>query len=198
MDPYNSGGVLPAGGHAPQPPMMSSNANPYAAPGAAVRDMRDEADVVLATRLARLGAALIDSAIFAVPAMLAAIMLPAYQDYARRAAGGAASASLGGGTSIMLMVLGLAMIALAVMQFVLLYRHGQTVGKKIVGIRIVRPDGGRASFPRLLFLRYGLPGLIGAIPLVGLVFSVINVLFIFGEERRCLHDRIADTIVVNV
>ena len=91
----------------------------------------------------------------------------------------------------------LGMIALAVYQLVLLYRSGQTVGKKIVGIRIVRPDGGRASFPRLLFLRYLVPGLIGAIPLVGFLFALVDALFIFAEDRRTLHDKIADTIVVN-
>ncbi len=194
MDPYNSGGVLPAGGHAPQPPVMSSNANPYAAPGAAVRDMRDEADVVLATRLARLGAALIDSAIVMLPLMMIAV--PAYQGYVARANGMPAPGAALGSTAMML--LGLGFLAFSVLQLVLLYRHGQTVGKKIVGIRIVRPDGGRASFPRLFFLRYGVPSLIGWIPLVGPIFALVNVLFIFGEERRCLHDRIADTIVVNV
>lgn len=197
MDPYNSGGALPAGGAGTPPPMPPGGANPYAAPTAAVRDMRDEGDVVLATRLSRLGAALLDAAIFAVPAMVAAIMLPAYQQYVLRSGGDAGPGDFSAGAAIVMMLLGLAIIALLVMQFVLLYRRGQTVGKKIVGIRIVRPDGTRASFPRLLFLRYGLPGLIGAIPFVGVVFSLVNVLFIFGEERRCLHDRIADTIVVN-
>jgi uncharacterized RDD family membrane protein YckC len=34
--------------------------------------------------------------------------------------------------------------------------------------------------------------LIGIIPL----YTIIDLLFIFGEQRQCLHDKIADTIVV--
>jgi uncharacterized RDD family membrane protein YckC len=32
--------------------------------------------------------------------------------------------------------------------------------------------------------------------LVGYVYPLIDTLMIFGESRQCLHDRIADTIVV--
>jgi hypothetical protein len=35
-------------------------------------------------------------------------------------------------------------------------------------------------------------GLLSIIPLYG----IIELLFIFGEDRQCLHDKIADTIVV--
>lgn len=202
MDPYNSADArgLPAGGAGAMPPPagVGNASNPYAAPGAVVRDVHDEGDIVLASRLSRLGAALLDSAIIVVPAIVAAISLPAYQDYVARSTGAApAAGGMSAGMSIFLVLCVVAMLAFFVYQLVLLYRHGQTVGKKIVGIRIVRPDGSRASFPRLLGLRYIVPGLIGAIPLLGPFFSLANVLFIFGEERRCLHDRIADTIVVN-
>lgn len=189
MDPYNSAdsNPMPAGAGGMRPPMSGAgSANPYAAPHAAVRDMHAEEDVVLASRLSRLGAALIDSAFIFVPAILIAIMTPGIRN-------GTSSDPSG----FVLGLFGLGVIAFVVYQFVLLYRHGQTVGKKIVGIRIVRPDGGRASFPRLLFLRYFVPGLLGAVPIVGFIFTIVDVLFIFAEDRRCLHDKIADTIVVN-
>jgi uncharacterized RDD family membrane protein YckC len=196
MDPYNSAdarGVLP---NAAQPlPAAVPASNPYAAPRAAVRDVDTPGEIVLASRLGRLGAVLIDSAIVAVPMIVAAIAVPGFAQFATDAQSGAAPS--GGAFAAVLGVLGLGMIALAVYQLVLLYRSGQTVGKKIVGIRIVRPDGGRASFPRLLFLRYLVPGLIGAIPLVGFLFALVDALFIFAEDRRTLHDKIADTIVVN-
>lgn len=196
MDPYNTADSFGAGNTAARPSAASQSRNPYAAPRAAVREVQAEGDLVLASRLGRLGAVLIDSAIIGVPAILAAISLPAYQDYVRRA-GGQAQANPSGTLLLVMSLLGVAVLAFVVYQFVLLYRSGQTVGKKIVGIRIVRSDGSRASFPRLLFLRYGVPTLIGMIPYVGWIFSLADPLFIFGESRRCLHDMLADTIVVN-
>ena len=53
-------------------------------------------------------------------------------------------------------------------------------------------DGSPASLGRLIWLRNVVNGLISIIPLYGLV----DMLFIFGESRQCLHDKIADTIVV--
>jgi hypothetical protein len=47
-----------------------------------------------------------------------------------------------------------------------------------------------------VFLRAIVPGLIGAIPCVGNLFVLFDVLFIFGEERRGIHDYIAGTKVV--
>jgi uncharacterized RDD family membrane protein YckC len=66
----------------------------------------------------------------------------------------------------------------------------------MLGIKIVRNDGSRAGLGRIFWLRMFVPGLVGAIPLVGGLFGLIDPLFIFGEEKRCLHDLIADTIVV--
>jgi hypothetical protein len=44
----------------------------------------------------------------------------------------------------------------------------------------------------VFWLRNFVNGLLGMIPLYGL----IEILFIFGESQQCLHDKIADTIVV--
>jgi uncharacterized RDD family membrane protein YckC len=92
-------------------------------------------------------------------------------------------------------------IALAlyfVVNLVLLSRHGQTFGKRVFGIRIVRTDGTRATLARIFWLRAVVPGLVAAIPLVGSVFELADMLTIFGAERRTIHDRIADTIVIDL
>ena len=65
--------------------------------------------------------------------------------------------------------------------------------KKLVGIKVVRADGSPASVGRIVWLRNILNGFISIVPLYGLLDS----LFIFGESRQCLHDKIADTIVIN-
>ena len=76
----------------------------------------------------------------------------------------------------------LSLILLLVAQIYLLVARGQTVGKLILGMRILRPDGSR----------------VGAIPVVGGLFQLINPLMIFRESRRCWHDDIADTIVIRL
>ena len=78
----------------------------------------------------------------------------------------------------------------------LLVTRGQTVGKVALKIRIVRPDGTSASAGRLLGLRYGIAWVLGLIPAIGQIWGRVDCLLIFRASRRCLHDTIADTIVV--
>jgi uncharacterized RDD family membrane protein YckC len=76
----------------------------------------------------------------------------------------------------------------------LLFMRGQTVGKLVVRAKIVNLEGEVPNFAKLVILRYILPALLAQFPLIGL----IDVLMIFGKERRCLHDYMAGTRVVNV
>ena len=89
---------------------------------------------------------------------------------------------------------------IAVLGFNLYYLHrdGQTLGKKVVGIRILRSDTSTCELWRVSVQRFLPISLLGAIPLLGPLISLVDALMIFGEERRCLHDLIADTIVVDV
>jgi uncharacterized RDD family membrane protein YckC len=56
----------------------------------------------------------------------------------------------------------------------------------------VRVDGSPVSLGRLILLRNVVVWVLSLIPM----FGIVDVLFIFGESRQCLHDRIADTIVI--
>jgi uncharacterized RDD family membrane protein YckC len=94
-------------------------------------------------------------------------------------------------------LIGIGMLALVIVQFYMLTTRGQTLGKKIVGVKIVRfADSSKPGFVHACLLRAIVPSLIANIPLLGLIFSIVDVCFIFGEERRCLHDLIAGTKVV--
>ena len=50
---------------------------------------------------------------------------------------------------------------------------------------------------RVFWLRNVLNTAVGCIPILGAVYVLVDALFIFGDRRQCLHDKIADTIVIN-
>jgi uncharacterized RDD family membrane protein YckC len=90
-----------------------------------------------------------------------------------------------------------AFAALAAVQCYLLTKHGQSIGKRLMKTRIVDVDDGRnPGFVRTVLLRTILNAVLGAIPFAGSVYSLVDVLFIFREDRRCVHDLIAGTKVV--
>jgi uncharacterized RDD family membrane protein YckC len=78
----------------------------------------------------------------------------------------------------------------------LLKKHGQTVGKRLTGIRIADLEGRVPSFSTLIVFRYIPITLCSLIPFVGPYLSLLDVLFIFRGDRRCVHDFIAGTKVV--
>ena len=80
----------------------------------------------------------------------------------------------------------------------LLHTQGQTIGKKMLKIRIVSLDDELLGIGQLYFVRYLTFSLIAQIPIIGAFISMVNVLFIFGQDRRCLHDRLAGTKVIEV
>lgn len=89
--------------------------------------------------------------------------------------------------------------ALLSLQVVLLSLRGQSIGNMLVGTRIVRmPGGERAGFLRAFLLRGCLARVIRQLPVLGGIFWVVDSCFIFRDDRRCLHDLIAGTKVINV
>jgi len=86
-------------------------------------------------------------------------------------------------------------VVFAVINGKFLLSTGQTIGKKALEIKIVDMEG---TVPVLntLLTRYGVYYVPQVIPFVGGLFALVNILFIFGEEKRCLHDQVAKTRVV--
>ena len=96
-------------------------------------------------------------------------------------------------------LVGFAILALIVVQLVMISTRGQTIAKRILGLRIVRHRTGELpGFVHGVLLRGFVPGIIGMVPMVGPVFSIVDACFIFRDDRRCIHDLMADTIVVKV
>lgn len=171
---------------------MSSNV--YAPPKAPVADIDPAEGLVLAGRGMRLLAVIIDGIITMifvyVPLLLSGDLKEASARAMQTQDPMAIYSGFVGAGGFM------ALIGFAIwcaITYVLVQRNGQTIAKKLLNIKVVRSDGSKASVGRIFWLRNVVNALLGIIPFYGLV----DALFIFGERRQCLHDKIADTIVVN-
>lgn len=98
--------------------------------------------------------------------------------------------------SIQMTVYGLGMFF--VLHGVLLYKYGQTLGKRLMGIAIVTLDGQKPSFSNLILNRYLPQWVAGFVPMLGPVLGIVDALFIFREDKRCIHDLIAGTKVIDL
>ena len=76
--------------------------------------------------------------------------------------------------------------------------RGQTLGKRLMRVRIVRADGTGASASRVLILRTIVPLIVAVAPYFGLMWLILDHLWILGASRRAAHDLLADTIVVSL
>jgi uncharacterized RDD family membrane protein YckC len=148
--------------------------NPYAAPSADLNAGLAVSEAPLASRGARLGAHILD--------YLVVLVVP----YALLGIGGRLE------SKILIAIGGLSFLALAIYQIIGASK-GQTIGKRLLQIKVVRLDGTPVDFVSAIIMRF-LVGqfLMGIIPLYGLV----DALFIFREDSRCVHDLVATTKVI--
>lgn len=178
---------------------MTEVQNPYQAPDAAVDDDWEETDVSpMATRGKRLGAALLDTLTYMVPLLLAFIIL-----YITGNADMNTLENLDGEdkevfVNIAIAIVGVGYLLLIIINLRLLYLNGQSIGKYMLNIKIVRSNGNRCGLGRIIGLRIIPIILLSIIPVMGDFVNLIDVLFIFQASRQCLHDMIADTIVVQI
>ncbi|MCC7250217.1 MAG: RDD family protein [Lysobacter sp.] len=164
--------------------------NPYEAPQTPI--VGTDSDSELAGLGERLGAALIDVVLMML-IVLPVMFVGGYFDMVMEAAMRGQQVSLLEqvkwgviGTVIFYLVQGYPLSA-----------SGQTWGKRILKIKIVDLQGRKPSFARLAGLRYLPMQLANLIPFVGGLIALVNVLMIFRSDRRCGHDLIAGTRVVN-
>ena len=92
-----------------------------------------------------------------------------------------------------MLIAGCPLLMASVAQWLMTACWGKTVGKLLTFTRIVTCEGKVPGVFRGVLLRSWLNALISAfIPFYG----IIDILFIFGNSQRCLHDYIAGTRVV--
>ena len=164
--------------------------NRYAPPKAEVQDAIDGEGEGgnLASRGARLGGAILD----AIVSWIVIFPIMYYSGFWQSAMAG----EVHFGQQMMLATVG--MLVFLLLNGYLLSKRGQTIGKALVGTRIVSVEGERIlPLLNVFGLRYVPMNVIAQIPYVGSVLAFINVLFIFRDDRRCVHDLIAGTKVVN-
>ena len=98
----------------------------------------------------------------------------------------------------------------------LLHKYGQTIGKNVFEIAIVSTNSHQPlSLSKILFMRWAPFSLIVFLParlyeifptmelfkllsLLAMLAAAVNILLIFGKQKRCLHDRLAGSLVVDV
>jgi uncharacterized RDD family membrane protein YckC len=161
--------------------------NPYAPPKAEVTDIFDPtAPIELADRGTRLAAFIVDGIIMACMWYLPFLLVFGL-------GGGFGDTQPSGSlilTGVLLGTVGFAVWCWLTVRYVL--ANGQSIAKRMLGIKVVRTDGSPISLGRIFWLRNVVNGLLGIIPL----YQLVDPLFIFGEPHQCLHDKLADTIVI--
>lgn len=175
---------------APPQDIFQRTANPYAAPVSVLPTVVQDG-AVLATLGQRLGAATLDgimSLVFAAPLIFGIFSTIEAVD---RDGGGPDFPPL---SMALFAIGGLGLLGLMIYNLVRLTTHGQTLGKKWVNIRIVAiEDHSNPGFVKAVLLR-GIVNML--ISLVVPFYGLVDVCFIFADDRRCLHDKIAGTRVI--
>lgn len=166
---------------------MSDERNPYDTPESDVQlqssELRDDA-----SRWLRLFAAIIDG----ILATIVAAPLMIYYGIFDMAMAGEEP-----GFQYTLMFALMGIVAFMLFHGYLLKTNGQTIGKLALGIKIVTMEGKLPPFGKLITYRYLPLWAIQLVPMINML-SLVDVLFIFRDDRRCVHDLIAGTKVVRI
>lgn len=181
-------------GHAP-PPRQSAAGDKLMqqyAPTGQQGGRMNTGNMQIASVGARIGGALMDVAVqlIAVIAGLGLIFLS-----------GAISENGNGPDVIGFIAIGVAVLIFltpAVINIVFICMYGQSIGKKLVGTRmVVEATGEVAGFVHGFLLRQIVFSFCTSIPLIGGFVAIADVFFLFSENAQTLHDRLAGTVVIN-
>lgn len=169
---------------------VGEQTNPYATPEAELRPApgwESATNLVLASRWARLGGAIVDSLIM-LPIAFGILL----------ALGAGSGLFRGEGMGLGVQILGglLTAAAFIAINYHFWEKNGQSIGKLAVGTKIVRTNGERCPASRIITHRVLPITIAQQVPIVGTIIGLVDALLIFRANKKCLHDDIADTIVV--
>jgi len=169
--------------------------NPYAPPTSDVNAgaLAPAVEGQLAERGTRFASQMVDGLLFMaalVPALIAGFQSGAFRE------GGSTAIFRAFAANALGMVSGAAWIALIGYQAYLVTTTGQSIAKRLFKIKIVKLDGSPVSFVSGVLLRNWLMLILQQIPGVNAILPLVDALFIFRQDRRCVHDFIAGTKVI--
>lgn len=90
----------------------------------------------------------------------------------------------------------IAVAPLLAFQLFSVIKHGQSWGKRALGLQVLMLDNSAVPLWRLLLLRNFIPLVLGVIPWVAILFRIADVAALYSEGNRAVHDRIAGTKVM--
>ncbi len=157
--------------------MIDERRNPFVPPTPATSQARDE--LVLASLSRRLAGRIIDLIAMAGSVTVGAVLLAL--------PGG--SSAVGGGLG--------AFVAIVVQAF-LISTRSQSLGKAAVGTMMIDREGLPAGLVRGFVLRELPLMLLRALPGPFAALMVLDAAFVYRDDRRCLHDHLAGTRVIDV
>jgi len=151
---------------------------------------------VLASRAARLVAYLINLVAWTLPVVVGYVVAPSSFDEPVEVYDASSGTYVDSNEQAVLvfggiMLAGWALVLIA--NVILVATRSQSFGKLCLGIEVVRQDGSRAGFWRIAGLRFLANA---AIAMVVPFYSLVDTLFICRTDKRCVHDHLADTVVV--
>lgn len=89
------------------------------------------------------------------------------------------------------------LVAWSLINVPILLKSGQTIGKKIIGIKIVSADGRNISASQIV-VRYVTFFGLQLLPKVGRLLMLVNLGFVLRKNRLSIHDMVAKTKVINL
>ncbi|MEZ5232136.1 MAG: RDD family protein [Acidimicrobiales bacterium] len=76
---------------------------------------------------------------------------------------------------------------------------GQSIGKKVVGLKVVSEQTGQVLGAGMGIVRWLIGVAIGIIPCLGTIFQIVNLLFpLWDAKKQTLHDKAVKSVVITV